>query len=117
MFELTLPYPVSVNAMYRAYKGHLILSKKGRQYRLDVLASVLSQDRPKKLLGRLAVEFHLYMPDRRRRDISNTLKCLEDCLTHAGVWGDDEQIDRELILRAGCEPPKGKVIVRIEEIQ
>lgn len=117
MHELILPYPVSVNAMYRAYRGHLILSKKGRQYRTDVIAAVLSQDRPKKLTCRLAVEFHLYMPDRRRRDISNTLKALEDCLTHAGIWEDDELIDKETIIRAGCEPPKGKVIVRIEEIK
>jgi crossover junction endodeoxyribonuclease RusA len=117
-YELTIPYPPSVNSLYRVFKNRSILSKAGRVYRADVIASVLSQpDRPVKLKGRLHVEFHLYMPDRRRRDISNTIKALEDSLTKAGVWLDDEQIDRELIVRAGCMPPDGAVIVKIEEIQ
>lgn len=116
-YELTIPYPPSVNSLYRVFKNRSILSKKGREYRADVIASVLSHpDRPVKLKGRLHVEFHLYMPDHRRRDISNTIKALEDSLTKAGVWRDDEQIDRELIIRAGYMPPNGVVIVKIEEL-
>jgi Holliday junction resolvase RusA-like endonuclease len=55
------------------------------------------------------------MPDRRVRDLDNCLKVALDSLTKAGVWADDGQIDRLLIIRAGIQAP-GKLIVRITKI-
>jgi crossover junction endodeoxyribonuclease RusA len=115
MLELTLPFSPSVNSLYRTFKGRMILSKRGRQYRTDSLAAILSQER-QKFTGRVAVEFKLYPPDRRRRDIDNSIKGLFDTLTHAGIWNDDEQVDDLRVIRCECVPG-GKVIVRIEEIK
>jgi len=51
------------------------------------------------LTGRLAVEIYVYPPDRRRRDLDNILKNLLDSMQHAGVYKDDQQIDRLLVIR------------------
>lgn len=111
---LTLPYPPSVNHLYRNFRGRSILSKGGRQYHTDSLAAILEQERHR-FLGRVALEIRLYMPDRRKRDISNTVKILEDCLTHAGIWTDDEQVDDLRIIRMGVTKP-GKAVVTIREL-
>jgi Holliday junction resolvase RusA-like endonuclease len=41
----------------------------------------------------------IYPPDRRRRDMDNTCKCVSDACTRAGVWHDDFQIDRLILIR------------------
>jgi len=56
----------------------------------------------------------LFMPDRRKRDIDNTLKALLDALTHAGVWLDDSQV---VDLRIRKSPTLGGFVsVIIEEL-
>jgi crossover junction endodeoxyribonuclease RusA len=112
--ELTLPFSPSVNSLYRTFKGRMILSKRGRQFRVDSLAMILTQERHK-FTGRVAVEYKLYPPDKRRRDLDNCIKALHDTLTHAGIWNDDEQVDDLRVIRCECVPG-GKVIVQIREL-
>lgn len=119
--HLTLPYPPSTNTYYRhvAINGRprTLISAKGREYRDTVAyACVLQGVNGTQLSGRLAVTMRMQPPDRRRRDLDNTLKGLQDALTHAGVWGDDCQIDRLVVIR---EAPitGGAVILTIEEAQ
>lgn len=100
--EIMLPYPPSVNHYWRMAGGRMIVSDAGRAYRARVLELALHH----RLAGsfgsaRLSVSLELTMPDNRRRDIDNTAKALLDALTAAGVWTDDEQIDRLLIERRG----------------
>lgn len=114
---LVLPWPPSVNRLWRSVQGRAILSREGRAYRQQVALVVREQEKSvAPLVGRLAVEIDLYPPDRRRRDIDNLSKALLDGLTHAGVWLDDSLID-VLTLRR-CQPVAvGRVEVRIEEIE
>jgi crossover junction endodeoxyribonuclease RusA len=87
----------------------MLISKRGREYREQVIALVWPGE---PLTTRLAVEMLLYPPDRRRRDIDNTAKALLDALQHAGVYTDDSQIDRLVIERG---PLGGYVEVSIAE--
>lgn len=106
-----LPYPPTVNTYWRNLKGRTVISKAGREYKSKVTVAL---NGCATILGRLSVEIEAYMPDRRVRDIDNLTKSILDSLTHAGVWGDDSQIDVLKISRMGIEKP-GKVIVKIEE--
>ena len=58
------------------------------------------------LTCRLGLKLVLNVPDKRKRDISNCVKAVEDSLTKAGVWLDDSQIDR-LIVERGVQTKGG----------
>jgi crossover junction endodeoxyribonuclease RusA len=76
----------------------------------------MEQNAPRGLTNRIAVSIQLSPPDRRRRDIDNSLKALLDSLTYAHVWEDDSQIDDIRIYRASCVQ-NGQAVVDISEIQ
>lgn len=115
---LELPWPPSVNMLWRAVpRRGMILSRCGRDYRelaLGALAEQTAGQPP--LTGRLEVLLEAFPPDRRRRDLSNIPKAVEDAVTKAGtVWVDDEQIDDlRIIRREVCKP--AKVVLRIREL-
>jgi crossover junction endodeoxyribonuclease RusA len=113
--ELVLPYPPSVNKLYRTVHNRIILSKAGRQYKIDCTAAILTQGKVR-FSGRVAYVIYAHMPDRRTRDLSNLTKIVEDTLTYAGVWDDDSQVDDMRVVRAECVPD-GKLVMRIEEIR
>ncbi len=106
-----LPFPPTVNTYYTKRKA---LSARGRKYKQAVSLSVHEQGMALLLEERLNLAIIMYMPDKRVRDLSNYLKALEDSLTDAGVWLDDEQIDQSTQYR-GCVISKGKVVIRISE--
>lgn len=120
MIMLTLPFPPSVNGYWRApTKGRLagrhLISAKGRQFRQDAIAAIVSQHQGKPLVGRLEVELRLCAPDRRGRDIDNYSKGCLDAITHAGVWLDDGQIDK-LTVERGPITKGGQCTVWIREV-
>ncbi len=110
--ELELPYPPSVNHLWRRCGGRTVLSRQGREYRRDVRLTILRL-RLQPIEGPLAVSIDVFPPDRRRRDLDNTLKCLLDALEYGGIYRDDSQIDYLTIGR--CDRvPGGKVRVLLE---
>lgn len=125
MIELDLPWPPSVNSYWRSpnkgpLAGRTLISEKGRDYRNAVFGEVLLTMPPPSArpgrTARLSVALYAYPPDKRRRDLDNLPKAVLDALTHAGVWADDEQIDRLSIQR--CEQHKGGSIrVVIAELE
>lgn len=92
MIEITLPWPPSVNQMWRMFNNRLIISKVGREYRKAVADQVLIQRANKLIEEKIRVEIEAFRPDNRRRDLDNIFKGVLDGLTHAGVWKDDSQI-------------------------
>lgn len=109
---LRLPWPPSVNTMWRQLvingQSRTLLSADGRQYREATMRECRQQKAPTKLSGPLAVLIDAFPPDRRVRDLDNLPKAILDGLTHAGVWGDDSQIDDLRIRR--CSPTGGGAI-------
>ena len=117
MMIIDLPYPPTVNTYWRQHQGRTLISRKGRAYRGQVKLAVLDQiGRPEPLQGRLRMKITAFMPDKRRRDLDNLCKGILDCLQHAGVYRDDQQIDDLRLIRGPVSPP-GKVTVELRDIE
>ncbi len=113
-FMYQLPYPPSVNHIYsRTKRGGLMLNPKAKAYREEVIYTIGKGHTT--LTASLQVHVQAYMPDKRKRDLDNTLKAVFDAMTHAGVWKDDSQIDDLRIVRSGVESP-GRVLVTVRQI-
>lgn len=118
MTTIALPMPPSINRYYRTVRGRILIAADGRKYRDAVAESCLvARSRGElgrePIQGRLAVHVVFTAPDKRRRDLDNVFKGLLDALTHAGVWGDDSQIDDLRIVRGPIQQNAGCVGVRI----
>ena len=112
--ELELPFPPSVNHLWRRVGCRTLLSREGRAYRQRV-QKLLAMPGRMPIEGRLAVTIEVHPPDRRRRDLDNLQKALLDSVGHAGVYRDDSQIDDLHIRRRECVPG-GRVRVRVEPL-
>jgi len=109
--EFELPFPPSLNHLWRRVGHRTLLSRGGRAFRRAVRVALAARGvRP--LDGPLAVTIDVHPPDRRRRDLDNLQKALLDALAHGGAYHDDAQIDDLHIRRCGCVPG-GKVFVRV----
>lgn len=116
---LRLPFPPSLNRIWRAVQGRVVLSKPAREWKAAAAASAMPRGRiAAPLTGRLAVTLLLCPPasyGRRQWDIANREKLLADFLTEQRVWLDDSQIDLWLIVRGAATEEKGYVDILIQE--
>ena len=112
MITLELPYPPSVNRYYRHVGFRTLISREGRAYRRTVCA-ILRRAGVRPLEGTLAVGLDLYPPDGRRRDCDNVLKALLDAMQYGGMYGDDSQIKKLLVVMRDRVVPGGKVVVAV----
>lgn len=114
-YTFSLPYPPSVNHYWRTAKGVTYISKEGRVFREKVRKIITDLKLNIHLTSRLKVTLYVAPPDRRKRDIDNTLKASLDALSHAGFWLDDCQIDDLRVVR--CEVVKGgSCVVKVREL-
>ncbi len=117
---IALPYPPSVNHYWRHFRGRFVVSAEGKRFRTNVLAEVLNTHGRNKGLpfdGPIIVRITMHAPDKRRRDLDNTLKAMLDALAHAGVYGDDSQIVQIEIAWGVRKPPHGAATVQVEAAQ
>ena len=117
-WTVTLPWPPSTNRIWRnvavSGKPRTLLSQEGRVYRKAAAdACLVAKLAGKQIPDRLALRLVVQAPDRRARGLDNTVKAVQDALTHAGVWLDDSQIDRLLVER-GPVVKGGMVSVTVE---
>lgn len=76
------PLPPSTNHLYATSKtGKRYLTKEARAYKKEI-QTLMMHDGAKSKCPEPPFSFHLHLrfKDRRRRDVSNTVKCLEDSI-------------------------------------
>lgn len=119
MYTIKLPCPVSANQrLIKSKNGILINSSKYRDWHNLALFQIKNQfSKIETLQGRIKLSVEVHFKDKRRRDIDNIIKGLQDVLTDAEFFVDDCQIDELFVKRAEIDTDKkGYVIVFIEEI-
>jgi crossover junction endodeoxyribonuclease RusA len=104
MINLTLPYPPSVNHYWGVSGKQRFIGKKGKEFRQAVAEACLDLE-VKTMEGNVSVFVALWPPDKRTRDIDNTIKPLLDAMEHAGVYENDCQINQLHVVRK--DPIKG----------
>lgn len=82
---INIPFPVSVNAMYRAYaRGNRVAkikTKTYRDWRKGAVAAISEQWGQRAIIDRpVKLDVAIRPPDRRRRDIDNLNKSILDAL-------------------------------------
>lgn len=89
MINISLPIPPSANALFRNVPG------KGRvrteRYRTWAAAAgwEIKEQRPGAIAGHYVLTLTCQRPDKRRRDIGNLVKSVEDLLVTHGLVTDD----------------------------
>lgn len=115
IFQLTIPFPPSVNTYWGFRGSHRYLTARAKTFKDMVQAEYVRSGLDSFSNARLSVTIQLYPPDRRVRDIDNVVKSTLDALCQAGVFEDDGQIDvlhvtREKVIKWGA------AVVSIEKI-
>lgn len=101
-FAVDLEMPPSVNDAWHHIPatGGKALTDEHRQFRSNTISRVRAvMRREPPLLGRIELVVQLFFANRRRTDLDNRVKPLQDALTHAKAYADDCQIDRLVVER------------------
>ena len=96
MITLVLPYPPTVNHMYRRARGHLALTPEALAFRHAVRMIAMVQG-VTPITGSVAVFLDVYRP-RRRGDLDNILKATLDSLNGV-AYRDDQQVEQITAVR------------------
>lgn len=95
-----LPYPPSVNRLYRSINGRSILSRVGREYYRNVVP--IAEATGINVRGPYVLIIRAHRPDKRRRDVGNLEKIVSDTLSKAGVIEDDSHAQAILSSWSDC---------------
>ena len=95
LLEVTLQgLPPTVNQMYRnAGTAHRYKTQKTREYQKYAVEAMKDAHLVSyTFLGRAILDVKFYASDKRKWDMDNRFKALQDCLMMAGIIADDSQI-------------------------
>ncbi len=106
LIDVTLDgLPPTVNHLYRSANGHRYKTPEGKAYQESAAYEMRAQMAAapaKRAQGPYSgpVALHIIMTTRTRRrwDLDNRVKAVQDCLMMAGIIKDDSQLD-ELVVR------------------
>tara|TARA_R110000787_G_scaffold104653_2_gene211921 strand:+ start:1079 stop:1447 length:369 start_codon:yes stop_codon:yes gene_type:complete len=89
---LLLPFPPSVNALWRHARGRTYKTAKYTEWAADAQRHLLEQPKIKTITTPISVELAVGRPDKRKRDIDNIVKAVFDLLQNENVIEDDALI-------------------------
>ena len=109
--NMTLPWPPSINTYYAVVHGRKVLSKRGREFK-EAVKKACDDQYIQHVIGKLRLSIYVEAPNKRRFDLDNLIKPIQDAIVDAGCFADDSQITRlEIMLRNVGSP--GDVFVSV----
>lgn len=119
-----IPYPPSVNDIWRHTSRGVFISEAGLAYRQACGVQLMAQRVPRwdrGIRGRLGLEIIALPPKQKRkfRDLDNLLKASLDALQHCGVIENDGHFDRIVIERGEVADfqVEGVLFLRIRQLE
>lgn len=114
--RLELPEPLSLNSAYRTYQGRVLVSREGREYKKAVSWIVRLSRHSFGDKVRLKLEMTVHKSSRRRADLDNCCKLVQDSLADGGLYHDDSQIDELHVIRGEVDKDNPRAVVVVSEI-
>ena len=111
---LELPLPPTINSYWGFFGHRLFLTKKAIDFKESV-AHEVSQQKIRFGSAKLEMTVVINFKDKRKADIANRIKALEDALVQAGLMDDDSQI-KILHVYEGPQIKGGKSSVKINTL-
>ena len=106
--------PPTVNHMHITARGRRFRSQECKDYQDYVISKIIqSRARGEPFSGRVALRLIFIAPNKRRWDIDNRVKSIQDCLAMSGVIKDDSQIDCLTVARIYGD--EAKTLLLLEE--
>lgn len=109
MITLVLPYPPTVNHMYRRVRRAVVLTDEAITFRHAVRSIALVQSITP-LTGPVAVFFDVHRP-RRRGDLDNILKAVLDAMNGVAYLDDDQVVEIHAVRYDDKRAPRVEVHV------
>jgi len=108
---LVLPFPPSVNRLWRASKGGGVYrSPKYADWRRLAMWQLAGQAKGKKVTGPYKLTILAVKPDKRKRDLGNLEKAISDILVSQGIVEDDSLCDW-IVARWVDKGPECQIII------
>jgi len=112
MIRIVLPFPPSVNRLWRTTKsGGVYSSKEYKDWAMHTGWVLAGQLNGKSIKGKYTLEINAVKPDKRRRDLGNLEKAISDILEKCGVIEND-YLCQEIHLKWVPTGPQCEIIVR-----
>lgn len=104
--------PPTINNFYGRNVRNIYKKAKAREWQLETTDQIREtwEDKPA-LTCSLELQITFITDGRRKWDIDNRIKALQDCLQSAGVISDDRQIDSLIVRRVYGSADETHVIV------
>ena len=109
--------PPTVNHLYRStYGGQRYKTQEARDYQDYAVAVLAGKWRGREAYtGDAELRLTFVTPDRRRWDIDNRVKAVQDCLERAGVLKNDTQIMVLHVERQTDKDADTRTVIRLKE--
>lgn len=112
--------PESVNHLWRAGRGgHFYKTAKAREFE-EILTLIMAREKKGTALDeakdRVELRLKITKKSKRRYDLDNRIKSVQDCLSKAGIISDDSQVYRLVVEKAAGEEDSTSVTaIKMEE--
>ena len=103
--------PPTVNHLHRSRNGHRYKTSEARNWQEATAGLMLSKSKCECYTKAVSLSIIFETNDRRRWDIDNRVKALQDCLSKAKIIKDDAQIQELKVKREYGEQVKTRIVL------